>query len=185
MPPLITMLPEAPRPPYPITWDEQDRLFSKVPARLARMVLFAVNTGLRESNVCRLEWTWEVAVPELGRSVFVIPPEAFKSRRAHVVVLNDAAWSIIQAQRGLDPIWVFPYRGRHVSTMNNTAWQRARREAGLRSVRIHDLRTPLAVVCALPACRPRTAKYFSDMPVTRWPGTTRAPTSASCSSKRT
>jgi integrase len=131
-PPLITMLPEAPRPPYPITWDEQDRLFSKLPARLARMVLFAVNTGLRESNVCGLEWTRGVAVPEVGRSVFVIPPEAFKSRRAHVVVLNDAVWSIVQAQRGRDPIWVFPYRGRHVSTMNNTAWQRARREAGLR-----------------------------------------------------
>ena len=132
MPPLITMLPEAPRPPYPITGDEQDRLFSKLPARLARMVLFAVNTGLRESNVCGLEWTWEVAVSEVGRSVFVIPPEAFKSRRAHLVVLNDAAWSIVQAQRGRDPIWVFPYRGRHVSTVNNTAWQRARREAGLR-----------------------------------------------------
>ena len=140
MPPLITMLPEAPRPRYPITWDEQDRLFSKLPARRARMVLFAVSTGLRESNVCGLQWTWEVPVPEVGRSVFVIPPEAFKSRRAHVVVLNDAAWSIIQAQRGLDPIWVFPYRGRHVNTMNKTAWQRARREAGLRGVRIHDLR---------------------------------------------
>ena len=53
------------------------------------------NTGVRESNVCALEeWTWEVAVPEVGRSVFVIPPEAFKSKRAHVVVLNDIAWSI-------------------------------------------------------------------------------------------
>jgi len=140
MPPLITMLPEAPRPPYPITWDEQDRLFARLPARLARIVLFAVSTGLRESNVCGLQWTWEVPVPEVGRSVFVIPPEAFKSKRAHVVILNDTAWSIIQAQRGLDPIWVFPYRGRHVSTMNNTAWQRARREAGLQRVRIHDLR---------------------------------------------
>jgi hypothetical protein len=55
----------------------------------------------------------------------VIPPEAFKSRRADVVVLNDAAWSIIQAQRGLVPIWLFPYRGRQVSTMNITAWRRA------------------------------------------------------------
>ena len=72
MPPLITMLPEAPRPPCPITWDEQGRLFSKLSARLARMVLFAVNnTGLRECNVCGLDWTWEVAVPEVGRSVFV------------------------------------------------------------------------------------------------------------------
>jgi integrase len=77
----------------------------------ASLVLFAVKTGLRESNVCGLEWAWEVGVPEVGRSVFVIPPEAFKSKRAHVVVLNDAAWSIVQAQRGLDPTWVFPRRG--------------------------------------------------------------------------
>jgi integrase len=63
MPPLITMLEETPRLPCPITWDEQDRLFSQLPARLARMTLFAVNTGLRESNVCNLQWAWEVAVP--------------------------------------------------------------------------------------------------------------------------
>src|ERR1700740_1698514 len=34
-----------------------------------------------------------IPVPTVGRSVFVIPPEAFKSKRAHVVILNDAAWS--------------------------------------------------------------------------------------------
>ena len=72
------------------------------------MVLFAVNTGLRESNECKLQWEWEVAVPEVGRSVFVIPPEAYKTRRAHVVILNDVAWSVIQAQRGEDPIGCFP-----------------------------------------------------------------------------
>ena len=68
-----------------------------------------MNTGLRDSNVCGLDWTWETFVPEVGRSVFVIPPQAFKAGRAHVVILNDAAWSIIQAQRGLHPIWVFPW----------------------------------------------------------------------------
>ena len=148
MPPLITMLEETPRLPCPITWNEQDQLFSRLPARLARMVLFAVNTGLRESNVCKLQWEWEVAVPEVGRSVFVVPPEAYKTRRAHVVILNDVAWSVIQAQRGQDPIWVFPYRGKPVGTMNNTAWQRARKKVGLPRVRIHvrihDLRHTFA-----------------------------------------
>jgi integrase len=66
--------------------------------------------------------------------------EAFKSKRPHVVILNDVAWSIIQAQRDQHPIWVFPYRDTHVATMNNTAWQRARRDVGLGRVRIHDLR---------------------------------------------
>ena len=150
MPPLITMLDESPRTPYPITWEEQDRLFAKLPARLARMTLFAVNTGLRESNLCGLEWAWEVAVPEINRSVFVIPPEAFKSKRAHVVILNDVALSIIEEQRGKHPTLVFAYRGKRVATMNNTAWQRSRREEGLRSVRIHDLRHTFA-------CRLRAA----------------------------
>ena len=104
------------------------------------MALFAVNTGLRESNVCGLEWAWEVEVPEVDRSVFVIPPEAFKSKRAHVVIQNDVAWSIIEGQRGKDPIWVFPHRGKPVSSMNNTARQRARRQAGFQQEKRPQLR---------------------------------------------
>src|ERR1700674_1047656 len=155
MPPLITMLPESPRSPYPITWKEQDTLFRKLPAHLGRMALFAVNTGLRDSNVCGLQWTWEVAVPEIGRSVFVIPPEAFKTKRAHVVILNDVAWSIVEAQRSLHPIWVFPFRGRRIHTMNNRGWQDARRDAGLSLHRIHHLRHSFA-------CRLRAAGVSAE-----------------------
>jgi integrase len=144
VPPLITMLPESPRAPYPITWKEQDTLFPKLPAHLGRMARFAVNTGLRDSNVCGLQWTWEVAISELGRSVFVIPPEAFKTKRPHVVVLNDVAWSIVEAQRSLHPVWVFPFRGRRINTMNNSGWQHARRDVGLPLVRVHDLRHSFA-----------------------------------------
>jgi integrase len=150
LPPLITMLPECPRLPYPISWEEQDRLFPLLPVHQARMALFAVNTGLRDANVCGLRWSWEVPVPELGRSVFVVPAEEFKAKRSHVVILNDVAWSIVQAQRGRHPDWVFPYRAGRVARMNNTAWRRARREAGLREVRVHDLRHTFA--CRLRAC---------------------------------
>jgi integrase len=149
-PPLLTMLPESRRSPYPLTWDEQDRLFPRLPAHLQPMALFAVNTGLRNDNVCGLEWSWEVVVPEIGRSVFIVPAAAFKSRRDQVVILNDAAWSIVQAQRGLHPVWVFPFRGHRVETMNNNGWQKARREVGLRRVRVHDLRHTFA-------CRLRAA----------------------------
>jgi len=54
MPPLISMLPESPRLPYPITWKEQDTLLRKLPAHLSRMALFAVNTGLRRQQRVRL-----------------------------------------------------------------------------------------------------------------------------------
>jgi len=143
-PPLITMLPESPRLPHPVSWDEQDRIFRRLPDHLARMALFAVNTGLRDSNLCGLQWSWEVPIPELERSVFVVPASEFKSRRAHVVILNDAACSIIETQRGKHALWVFPYRGTRVNGMNNTAWQRARRAAKLPDVRVHDLRHTFA-----------------------------------------
>jgi integrase len=143
-PPLITMLPECPRPPRPINWEEQDQIFRRLPDHLAGMALFAVNTGLRDSNLCGLQWSWEVPIDELRRSVFVIPAPEFKSRRPHVLVLNDAAWSIIETQRGKHSTWVFPYRGKPMNGMNNTAWQRARRAANLPRVRVHDLRHTFA-----------------------------------------
>ena len=155
LPPLITMLPENPRSPYPITWQEQDALFRRLPPHLACMALFTINTGLRDSNVCGLQWEWEVEVPEVGRSVFVIPPEAFKTKRSHVVILNDIAWSIIKAQRGKHPIWVFPYRGRRMERMNNNGWQQARHDAGLPLVRVHDLRHSFA-------CRLRAAGVSAE-----------------------
>jgi hypothetical protein len=49
-PPLITMLRESPRPPHPINWDEQDRIFRRLTDHLGRMALFAVNTGLRDAT---------------------------------------------------------------------------------------------------------------------------------------
>jgi len=39
MPPQITMSPESPRSPYPITWKEQDALFRRLPTYVARMAL--------------------------------------------------------------------------------------------------------------------------------------------------
>ncbi len=153
--PLIEMLDEkvTRRRPRPITWDEQARLLPLLPPHLVAMVLFAANTGARDENVCGLRWAWEVSVPEVQRSVFVVPAAEFKGKRDHVLILNDVAWRVVEAQRGKHADYVFVYRRertkhfdrepamkyRRVRTMNNTAFQRARKEAGL-PVRGHDLR---------------------------------------------
>ena len=154
--PLIEMLDEKAtrRQPYPITWQQQANLLPRLPVHLQRMVLFALNTGARDANVCRLRWDWERQLPELGRSVFVIPPAEFKTNRTHVLILNDAAWSVVQECRGMHPDFVFTYRRERVknlhlapamdykpiATMNNTAFQNARSAAGLERMRVHDLR---------------------------------------------
>ena len=64
------------------------------------MALFAVNTGLPGSEICGLRWDWEVAVPELGTSVFIIPGEKVKNADDRLVVLNRVARSVIAARRG-------------------------------------------------------------------------------------
>ena len=154
--PLIEMLDEKAtrRQPYPITWQQQANLLPRLPVHLQRMVLFALSTGARDANVCRLRWDWERQLPELGRSVFVIPPAEFKTNRTHVLILNDAAWSVVQECRGMHPDFVFTYRRERVknlhlapamdykpiATMNNTAFQNARSAAGLERMRVHDLR---------------------------------------------
>lgn len=139
-PPLITMEQENRRQPHPLSWEEQDAILPLLPAHLQNMVLFAINTGLRDENVCGLRWAWETPIPEVGRSVFIVPAGDYKTAVNHVVILNDAAWRIIEAQRGQHPEFVFAYSGHRVGTMNNNGWQHARVKVGLDSVRIHDLR---------------------------------------------
>jgi integrase len=71
-PPKITLLKVTDaRKPYPLSCDEQTRLFKELPDHLARTALFKVNTGCREQEVCLLRWEWEVEVPELDTSVFI------------------------------------------------------------------------------------------------------------------
>jgi len=139
-PPLITMLPERRKPPHPLSWEEQDRLMEELPRHLQELVLFAVNSGARDENIVGLRWAWEQQVPEAGRSVFVIPPADYKTGVAHVLILNDAAWSIVQSMRGRHPVYVFSFRGHRMARLHNSAWRKARERAGLRDVRIHDLR---------------------------------------------
>lgn len=162
--PMITMLDEkrASRQPYPLSWDEQRLLFGELPAHLQDMALFKVNTGAREQEVCKLEWDWEVRVPELKTSVFIIPADfggrteksGVKNGDERIIVLNSVAKSVIESRRGKDHRWVFAYNGSALHRMNDTAWRSARLRAAeawenefgkkphpdFARVRIHDLK---------------------------------------------
>ena len=98
--------------PYPLSWEEQQKLFKELPAHLARMALFKVNTGCRDQEVCNLQWEWEVPVPEANTSVFLIPADRVKNRQDRLVVLNKIAQHVIGEVRGIRPVYVFTYRGK-------------------------------------------------------------------------
>lgn len=168
--PMISMLEEkrSARKPYPMSWEEQAILFPELPDHLLRMALYKVNTGCREQEVCKLRWDWEIRVPELNTSVFLIPAgfggrsekAGVKNGDERLVVLNKVAMNIIDKQRGLHKDIVFPYGQPDkfgptaMHRMNDTAWKKARVRAadkweasnqaqahpGFRSIRVHDLK---------------------------------------------
>jgi len=169
--PMITRLDlrRSTRQPHPLSWEEQSLLFAELPDHLRRMALYKVNSGSREQEVVKLRWDWEIPVPELGTSVFLIPADfggrhenaGVKNGDERLIVLNRVAKSVIEGQRGLDPVWVFPYgqpdkdgNATPMHRMNDSAWRKARKRAaamyeqrfkrtapaGFASIRVHDLK---------------------------------------------
>ena len=139
--PRIKLLPDNDkRPPYPLNRAEQARLFRELPEYLEQMALFAVNTGCRDAEICNLRWEWEVDVPQLGTSVFIVPGSRVKNGNERLVVLNSVARSVVEARRGTDPMHVFTYEGHPINRMLTSGWLRARNRAGLPQVRVHDLK---------------------------------------------
>ena len=110
---------------YPLTWDEQRKLFKLLPEHLHRMALFKVNTGTREQEVCKLRWNWEIEVPELETTMFLIPARAVKNKEERLVVLNRIARSVVELQRGKHSTHVFTYLDKPVGSMDNSAWRKA------------------------------------------------------------
>jgi integrase len=120
--------------------------------------------------VCGLKWSYEVQVPELETSVFLIPGERVKNGEERLVVLNRVARSVIENLRGKHPEFVFVQEPRKqapkpIRSMNNSAWKSARVRAadrwektsgepapeGFRRVRVMTRSTPSVDVCEPPA----------------------------------
>ena len=128
-PPLIEMELGPVRKPYPLSWEEQDRLLCELPAHLQRISLFKVNTGCRKQEVLQLRWNWEVKVPELDTSVFILPcNDEFQTKNSQerIVVLNSIARRVVDEQRDKHPEFVFTYRGRPTKSILNWGWKLAR-----------------------------------------------------------
>lgn len=159
--PLVTMLDLSDaREPYPLSWEEQTHFIKHLPPHLQRMALYKVNVGCREEEVVSLRWDWEVKVPELETSIFIIPKEIVKNKEDRLVVLNRVAMSVIEECRGDHPEFVFTYKRAEkskripVKSINNTAWHSSRELAakkykeqfgydapiGFANIRVHDLK---------------------------------------------
>ena len=119
-----------------ITREQVDTLLRELPEHQRDIVLFALATGLRQSNVVGLDW----AHVNLERSHAWVDAHLSKNRRGLAVPLNSTALAILRRQSGKHPEAVFTFREKPIRWANTKAWREALVRAGISNFRWHDLR---------------------------------------------
>lgn len=111
-------------------------LMQELPAHMQDIVSLAIVTGLRQSNIAGLLWSWI----DLATGYLTVPADSSKNGSPIPVFLEETAKSIILKQIGKHPHFVFTYRGNPIATLNTRAWRNALKRAGIEDFRWHDLR---------------------------------------------
>lgn len=123
-----------------LTHGEFVKLLEQLPEHLRDMAVFSVATGLRQSNVTRLQWK-QVSIE---RAHLWISADQHKNGKAHSVPLNQAALQVLEKRKGDHPTHVFTYEGNPIVQVNTKAWRNALVRAGIADFRWHDLRHTFA-----------------------------------------
>lgn len=119
-----------------LTVEQAKLLLSELPEHQYEIVLFALVTGLRQSNVLKLEW----AQVNLKLKHAWVKGNESKNRKPISIPLNDIAIAVLQRQVGKHRTRVFTYEGEPFESANTRAWRLALKRAGIENFRWHDLR---------------------------------------------
>ena len=134
--PKVKLFREPPGRERSITVEQAEALLRELPAHQRDVVLFTLATGLRQSNVLKLEWSHV----NLESGHAWVDADQSKNRRPIAVPLNSKAVEVLRRQVGKHAVRVFTYAGRPLDRANTHAWQRALKRAGIENFRWHDLR---------------------------------------------
>ena len=118
--------------------EEAQRLIDVArPHYFADLIIFSLNTGLRQGNVLGLKWNQV----DLERKVAWYHPDEMKAGRALGVALNDTAIEVIKRQTGKHPTFVFVNkRNNPITDINSRYWKESLKQAGIEDFTWHDLR---------------------------------------------
>lgn len=126
-----------------LTYDEEERLLNVSPAWLKEIIVFAVNTGLRQGEILKL--TWDRV--DLKRRTLTILEQ--KNGDRDTLPLNEHVITVLTTRKNIRSIKsdhvFFSKAGTPLDARNLLrGYYKARKEAGLEDVRFHDLRHTFA-----------------------------------------
>ena len=145
---------------------DQERLIGYLPPHLKRIVLFALNTGLRKSTIVNLNYD----MYDYSKRMLHIPAEIMKTNKsldiplnleAHKAIMNTENGSIHNQGLGthLPNRPIFTYNGMRIKDPGASAWRRAKKKAGI-DIRFHDLRHTWATRCIESGMSPAHVQYL-------------------------
>lgn len=134
--PYVRLWPEPSRRVRWITPEQARTLMQELPSHLVHPMIFALSTGLRQSNVVTLKWE----NVDIKRRVAWVYADQVKNGEDLHISLNDAAMSVIYARRWMHREFVFTYQGKPMQRLSTRAWYKAMERAGIQNFRWHDLR---------------------------------------------
>lgn len=134
--PKVKMYKEIKRRVRWITVEQVKILLDELPPHQKVITVFALSTGLRQSNVLNL--TWQQV--DLKRKTAWIYGDQAKSKEDIHVSLSEHVIDLLNSQLGNHPEYVFTYRKAPIGNINTRAWRNALKRAGIENFRWHDLR---------------------------------------------
>ena len=134
--PKVKMYKEIKRRVRWITVEQVRVLLSELPSHQKVVMIFALSTGLRQSNVLNL--TWQQI--DLKRKTAWIYGDQAKGKEDIHVSLSEHVIDLLKSQLGNHPEYVFTYRKAPIGNINTRAWRNALKRAGIENFRWHDLR---------------------------------------------
>jgi len=75
--------------------EEIVKMMKELPEPMKPVVIMALNTGLRLSNIIFMQWKWI----DFENGIITIPAESHKNRKTHKVAMNETVFSLLKEIR--------------------------------------------------------------------------------------
>lgn len=123
-----------------LTPDEEKRLFEELPERIKPIVITALQTGLRRSNILNLKWD---SIDFDFRYIEILKQDN-KGHKSIKIPLSDTLYEVLSKIKPTNEyVFVNPDTGMPYNTIRK-AFNNACKRAGIKDFRFHDLRHTVA-----------------------------------------
>jgi len=120
-----------------LSLDEQTKLLMVCRQHLKDLILFALHTGMRRSEILGLKWTF------VDMNQGIVTVMSTKTGHTRHVPANAVAMEVLKRRQLAERDYVFTWQGKRYSRFDKT-WRAAVMVSGIAPIRFHDLRHTFA-----------------------------------------